>query len=71
MAVGLYHYDTLFDYYEQLSNPLASRVVGYYYYHLKCTITEELKERNDKRLKSGHLSYPYLQYPWVPNGVST
>lgn len=67
----MYHYDTLFDYYTELSSPEASQVVERYYNYLKGAITKRLKRRNDKRFKSGRLTYPYLQYPWIPNGVST
>jgi len=71
MNVGTYHYDTLLDYYEKLSNPLASRIVGFYYYYLKYAISPRLKYRNYKRLRGGYLTYPYLQHDWVPNGIQT
>ena len=69
--IGLFHYDTLFDYYEELSNPDASKVVRDSYNHLKDVISPELKRRNRVRFRNGHLTYPYLEHSWIPNGVST
>lgn len=69
--VGTYHYDTLFDYYGQLKNPAAKQVVRFYFYYLKYAVSPRLKFRNYRRLKAGHLTYPYLQHPWIPNGVQT
>lgn len=71
MNVGTYHYDTLFDYYGQLKNPAAKQVVRFYFYYLKYAVSPRLKFRNYRRLKAGHLTYPYLQHPWIPNGVQT
>lgn len=71
MNVGAYHYDTLFDYYDELSDPEARKCLRFYCYYLKYTISQTLKNRNDRRFRKGHLTYPYLQYPWLPNGIQT
>ncbi|XP_078370774.1 polyunsaturated fatty acid 5-lipoxygenase-like [Oculina patagonica] len=71
MNVGTYHYDELFDYSEQLNNPTARQVVRFYYYYLKYAISPRLKFRNYRRFRDGHLTYPYLQHSWLPNGIQT
>lgn len=71
MNVGAYHYDTLFDYYDELSDPEARKCLRFYCYYLKYTISQTLKNRNDRRFRKGHLTYPYLQCPWLPNGIQT
>ena len=71
MNVGTYHYDTLFDYYEQLTDSRASEVVKKYYNFVKHNINPDLKKRNNRRLSKGHLSYPYLEHYWLPNGIQT
>lgn len=71
MNVGIYHYDTLFDYFKELSDPVASRVVEFYFHFFKYAVSPRLKYRNHKRYRDGHLTYPYLQYSWVPNGIQT
>ena len=68
---GTLHYDTLFDYYSQLSDPNASKLVEKYYNFYKKDISRKLKRKNRMRYDNGRLTYPYLQYPWLPNGVST
>ena len=69
--VGTLHYDTLFDYYSQLPDPNASKLVEKFYNFYKKGINRELKRRNRMWYNNGRLTYPYLQYPWLPNGVST
>lgn len=69
--VGTLHYDTLFDYYSQLSDPNASKLVEKYYNFYKKDISRKLKRRNWMRYNNGRLTFPYLQYPWLPNGVPT
>ena len=71
MNVGAYHYDTLFDYYDELSDPKARKRVRFYYYYFQYAISPMLKFRNYRRFRKGHLTYPYLQYPWLPNGIQT
>ena len=71
MNVGAYHYDTLFDYYDELSDPEARKRVRFYYYYFQYAISPMLKFRNYRRFRKGHLTYPYLQYPWLPNGIQT
>lgn len=71
MNVGAYHYDTLFDYYDELSDPEARKRVRFYYYYFQHAISPMLKFRNYRRFRKGHLTYPYLQYPWLPNGIQT
>lgn len=71
MNVGLYHYDTLFDYYSELTDPFASNILRFYHDYFKFAITPRLRYRNQRRLKFSRLSYPYMQYPWVPNSIQT
>ena len=71
MNVGTYHYDELFDYYDDLKNPSAKKSVQFYYFYLKYAISPRLKYRNYLRFKAGHLTYPYLQHSWIPNGIQT
>lgn len=71
MNIGLYHYDTLFDYYDELPDPAASRIIQFYHDYFKHAITPLLKYRNRRRLLASHLSYPYLQFPCLPNGIQT
>lgn len=71
MNVGTYHYDTLFDYYKQLSHPYASEVVRFSYHYLNFVVNRKLKARNKRRLKKGYLTYPYLEPYWLPNGIQT
>lgn len=69
--LGTLHYETSFDYYSLLSDPNASKLVEKYYNFYKKDINRKLKLRNWMRYSNGRLTYPYLQYPWLPNGVST
>lgn len=69
--VGTLHYDTLFDYYSQLSDPNASKLVEKHYNFNKKDISRKLKRRSRMRYNNERLTYPYLQYLWLPNGVST
>ncbi|XP_078365273.1 allene oxide synthase-lipoxygenase protein-like [Oculina patagonica] len=71
MNVGTYHYDTLFDQYDELTDSRASEVVKKYYNYLKDTIDPMLKKRNNRRFHEGHLTYPYLEHYWLPNGIQT
>ena len=71
VGTGAMQYDMLFDYYEQLRDPRASEVVKKYYNYIKDVISPELKERNKWRFSEGHLTYPYLEHYWLPNGIQT
>ena len=72
MNVGTYHYDTLFDYYNQLTDHSASRLVKIFYYYVKYVISPILKNRNTRRFIEGHLvTYPYLEHAWLTNGIQT
>ncbi|CAH3143974.1 unnamed protein product, partial [Porites evermanni] len=44
--VGTLHYDMLFDYYSQLSDPNDSKIVEKYYNFYKKDISRKLKRRN-------------------------
>ena len=71
MNVGIYHYDVLFDNYEQLTDPFASEVVRFYYSYVKNVINPKMIARNKKRYRRGHLTYPYLEHNCLPNGIQT
>ena len=71
MSLGTYHYDRLFDYYEELPDPRASKVVRKYYDYVRDIINPKLKERNNRRFLQGRLTYPYLEHNWLPNGIQT
>ena len=71
MGVGIYHYDTLFDYYEELTDSRAAEVIKKYYNYVKDTVNPKLKKRNKLRFREGHLTYPYLEHYWLPNGIQT
>lgn len=71
MNVGTYHYDMLFDQYKELTDSRASEVVKKYYNYVQDTIDPMLKKRNNRRFREGHLTYPYLEHYWLPNGIQT
>jgi len=71
MNVGAYHYDTLFDYYDELSDPEARKRVRFYYYYFQYAISPMLKFRNNRRFTKVNLTNPNLQYTWLPKGIQT
>ena len=71
MNVGTYHYDVLFDYYEQLTDPFASEVVRFYHSYVKSVINPMMIARNKKRYRRGHLTYPYLEHYWLQKHIQT
>lgn len=58
--VGTLHYDTLFDYYSQLSDPNVSKLVEKFYNIYKKDISRKLKRRNRMQYNNDRLTYSYL-----------
>ena len=71
MSLWTYHYDTLFDSCEHLTDPLASEVVKKYYDYIRDIINPKLKKRNKWWFLQGHVTYSFLEHYWFPNGIKT
>ncbi|XP_031570629.1 uncharacterized protein LOC116304962 [Actinia tenebrosa] len=70
-TLASYREDSLFDYGKNLKDCKGRKVVSRYYNYLKDVVDPLLEMRNHKRLVKGHLTYPYMQPRWVPNGIQT
>ncbi|XP_031570628.1 arachidonate 5-lipoxygenase-like [Actinia tenebrosa] len=71
VSLATYREDSLFDYGKTLKDGKGRKVVSRYYNYLKDVVDPLLEMRNHKRLVEGHLTYPYMQPRWVPNGIQT
>ncbi len=71
MSLANYRFDSLFDYGSQLPDKAGREVVVKWFNFLQQTLQPYLEKRNLRRLKEGHLTYPYLLPRWVPNGIQT
>ena len=69
--LGTLQYDTMFDYSNELTNPALRHVVKKAYIDLMFRVKPILDGRNAKRLKKGHLTFPYIVPGWITNGIST
>ena len=69
--MGEFRFDSLFDYGNELEDVDAVNLVNGYYSHLMTVVQPHLQEENEKRKKTGHLTYPYFIPRWLPNGVQT
>ncbi|KAK3741230.1 hypothetical protein QZH41_017138 [Actinostola sp. cb2023] len=67
--IGTFRYDRIFDYADKLQDARAKAIITRYKRKMDGPIEAMLEERNRKRLRQGHLTYPYLQPKWLPNGV--
>ena len=67
--IGTFRYDRILDYADKLQDKKAKALITKYKSKLDGEIEEILEKRNKERLKQGHLTYPYLQPKWLPNGV--
>jgi hypothetical protein len=71
MTLSSFRYDRLFDYAEYLNDPKGREVVFRYFSRLNQVVEPLLEDRNKMRLAQGHLTYPYMQPRWLPNGIQT
>ena len=70
-SLATFRFDSLFDYGNQLEDTKAVNLVNGYYSYLMHTVQPHLQQENQKREKSGHLTYPYFIPRWLPNGIHT
>jgi len=70
-SLATFRFDSLFDYGNELEDNKAVNLVNGYYSYLMHKIQPLLQEVNQKREKSGHLTYPYFIPRWLPNGIHT
>ena len=71
MTLTAMHYDTLFDYGNNLADANARALFAKYATLLNGTIKNTLEERNRQRYVAGHLTYPYLVPGWIANSIHT
>ncbi|XP_031574298.1 uncharacterized protein LOC116308077 [Actinia tenebrosa] len=71
MSLATFRYDRLFDYGEYLDDPKARQILYHYFSVLTEQVEPLLNERNKKRFRDGHLTYPYLSPRWMPNGIQS
>jgi hypothetical protein len=64
-------YDVLLDYGKRLEDDRGRAVVNKYYRRLRGRINDQITARNQRRLASGKMSYPYLLPNWMPNSIHT
>ena len=71
LTLSNYRFDALFDYGSQLPDEGAREVISKWFNFLQRSVQPYIERRNRYRLAEGHLSYPYLQPRWIPNGIQT
>ena len=71
MSLGSIRYDVLLDYSKHLEDDRARAVVSKYHNRLIGSINDQITARNQTRLQSGKMSYPYLLPKWMPNSIHT
>ncbi|EDO44630.1 predicted protein [Nematostella vectensis] len=70
-SLGTFRYDRLLDYASFLEDRAARRVVYRNFCRLNELVEPLLIRINNRRLKDGHLAYPYFIPRWLPNGIQT
>ncbi|XP_048582836.1 polyunsaturated fatty acid 5-lipoxygenase [Nematostella vectensis] len=70
-GLGTFRYDRLLDYASFLEDRAARRVVYRNFCRLNELVEPLLIRINNRRLKDGHLAYPYFIPRWLPNGIQT
>ena len=70
-TLASYRQDRLFDYAKHLRDGKGRAVVSHHYNHLQAVVDPLLEKRNLARHAAGHLTYPYMQPRWIPNGIQT
>ncbi|XP_065062264.1 polyunsaturated fatty acid 5-lipoxygenase-like isoform X1 [Rhopilema esculentum] len=70
-SIGTVHYDSLFDYGEELRDEPMKRLVARTYRELMEKVKPLLDRRNERRLKRGQATYPFIVPGWVPNSITT
>lgn len=70
-GLGLFRFDTLFDYGNELRDPKAVKLINVWYSYLMSVVQPAMQEKNRKRKEDGFLTYPYFIPRWLPNGIQT
>ncbi|XP_068762352.1 polyunsaturated fatty acid 5-lipoxygenase-like isoform X1 [Montipora capricornis] len=70
-TLGVFRFDSLFDYGNELQDHKATNLLNAYYTYLLRNVQPRLQQINKAREESGDLTYPYVIPRWLPNGVQT
>ena len=70
-TLGVFRFDSLFDYGNELQDNNAVNLVNGYYSYLMGVVQPRLQEENRLRNERGYLTYPYFIPKWLPNGVQS
>ncbi|XP_068761819.1 polyunsaturated fatty acid 5-lipoxygenase-like [Montipora capricornis] len=69
--LGLYRFDSLFEYGNELEDQKAAELINRYYGKLMNDVQPRMQKENQKRIDGGDLSYPYFIPKWLTNGIQT
>ena len=70
-GLASFRYDSLFDYYKELKDEAARKIVNKHFNRLREDVQPDLERENKKRLDNGDLTYPYYLPTWMTNGIQT
>ncbi|XP_031565918.1 arachidonate 5-lipoxygenase-like [Actinia tenebrosa] len=71
MTLTAMHFDSLFDYGNDLVDPSARDILYRHSGSINGNIKSVIESRNLNRLDDGHLPYPYLLPGWISNSIHT
>ena len=71
MSLGSIRYTKIFDYSENLVDPMAKELVEKYYREFHKNINDEIANRNKVRGHDGKFMYPYFMPEWLTNSIET
>ena len=63
--------NTLFDYYDKMSDEKARTLVKKTYVNFMTVIQTKLEARNKERFENGDLTYQYLEPKWLTSSIHT
>ena len=69
-GLGTLHYDSLFDYWNELTSPELRTLVENTYDHMR-HIQTFIHNENKKRFQKKQLTNPFMLPDWMPNSIST
>lgn len=70
-TVGALQYDVMFDYSDEIRDPMLKDLVADMYDKFMQKIKSKLDKRNKKRASYGQLTNPFMVPGWMPNSIST
>ena len=70
-TIGTLQYDVMFDYSDDIQDPVLKKLVAETYDYLMCNIKVKLDARNKARASYNRLTNPFMVPGWMPNSIST